>query len=554
MDLQVVDTAKKLADLACSHAELYHNNLDNEGMCWVAANTCSADFANFYQMYYCGLNQSMTGFIIIDLVLIFFIFRYTGMAVDEYIVEGIQKIADALRFSEGLAAVTLLALANGAGDVITALVAGGAEGGVSYNVGSLFGAGLFVFSFVVAICIIKNQKDGEALPFLKFEPEIIYRDVGFYLLSTVVTLIFAACGSITWFDSVILLLIYVAMVSTVVITECLEARKKKNEPVDENKVKLNDTFTAIGRTMYQAGRKQGMVMNYFKELLRKKTEIRKEKREAEEKDWKYWVETCIDTPFKVLLYLTALPADPSHYNKTRLWVFSFTGVYFFSYVVTKEFYGWNFLYGSLPVAVVLALLVIAFPNEPWKKDAPLDRKSCEEEHENWAMMICNCVAVLSGLAWTYILCGLLIDMLNTLGLALNLDNTYLGLTILAVGNALPDALTTISLAAKGQAVMALSSGYAGQLFGLLVGFGLSMLKLTLTSGSQVFDLFSKPGENMLDILVVMVALICLGMTFLWGVFNKFKMNRVFAYLLLLIYACFIIACTIIAVIKAVYTY
>jgi solute carrier family 24 (sodium/potassium/calcium exchanger), member 6 len=49
--------------------------------------------------------------------------------------------------------VTLLALANGAGDVITALVASGAEGGISYNIGSLYGAGLFVCTVVVSVCI-----------------------------------------------------------------------------------------------------------------------------------------------------------------------------------------------------------------------------------------------------------------------------------------------------------------------------------------------------------------------------------------------------------------
>ena len=40
--------------------------------------------------------------------------------------------------------MTLLALANGAGDVITAIVASGSPGGVSYNIGALYGAGFFV--------------------------------------------------------------------------------------------------------------------------------------------------------------------------------------------------------------------------------------------------------------------------------------------------------------------------------------------------------------------------------------------------------------------------
>lgn len=88
------------------------------------------------------------------LLLIFLIFRYTSIVVDEVIAEGIQRISNTLGLSESLAAVTLLAFANGAGDFITAIVASDSQGGVSYNIGALFGAGLFVCSLVVGICIL----------------------------------------------------------------------------------------------------------------------------------------------------------------------------------------------------------------------------------------------------------------------------------------------------------------------------------------------------------------------------------------------------------------
>lgn len=50
------------------------------------------------------------------------------------------------------------------------------------------------------------------------------------------------------------------------------------------------------------------------------------------------------------------------------------------------------------------------------------------------------------LTWTYIVSGILIDLLNFLGMVLKLDSTFMGLTVIAVGNALPDAVTTIALA------------------------------------------------------------------------------------------------------------
>ena len=46
-------------------------------------------------------------------------------------------------------------------------------------------------------------------------------------------------------------------------------------------------------------------------------------------------------------------------------------------------------------------------------------------------------------------CGVLVDLLTFIGKLTGLSSTYLGLTIIAVGNALPDGLTTIALAKKG---------------------------------------------------------------------------------------------------------
>ena len=68
---------------------------------------------------------------------------------------GITYISEALKLSEAMAAVTLLALANGAGDVITAIVAASAPGraGISYDVGALYGAGFFVAAVIISIIL-----------------------------------------------------------------------------------------------------------------------------------------------------------------------------------------------------------------------------------------------------------------------------------------------------------------------------------------------------------------------------------------------------------------
>jgi len=48
-----------------------------------------------------------------------------------------------------------------------------------------------------------------------------------------------------------------------------------------------------------------------------------------------------------------------------------------------------------------------------------------------------------------------------LGVICKLDSTYMGLTVLAMGNALPDGLTTIALSKEGYAQLAITGTYAG---------------------------------------------------------------------------------------------
>lgn len=91
------------------------------------------------------------------LILVLFIFIIE--TVDNYLAPAIVYLAKYLNFSEGFAGVTLLAFANGAGDFITAIVASDNEEGLSYNIGSLYGAGLFVLTIVIAFTIRNSDQN-----------------------------------------------------------------------------------------------------------------------------------------------------------------------------------------------------------------------------------------------------------------------------------------------------------------------------------------------------------------------------------------------------------
>jgi len=597
--------------MECSHVTLFHAGIPEDKKCDVVTHICGGDFANFYSMFYCSLSGSWIGFFVVMIIVIFLIFKYTAIVVDEYIVPGLTKCSETLGLSESLAAVTLMALANGAGDVITALVSGSGAGGVSYNIGALYGAGLFVAVCVVSISIF-TEKDG-----LVFDKMIIYRDIGAYLIATILTIFFALIGYVYWWMAVIFLMVYVGYVMFVVFWERAHPKTEADDKVelnaganDEESGKKKSGALAMNLLGGAAKKMSKMFAHPIYDFMFQKQAAQLQDKfggktaETEEEGEEEIDNSClgrfmewVDMPYVFIAMLTALPSEVNDHSWQR-WKFvcyPITGVFWAHWVFSGVWVNMSLLTIGVPFMVVFYVLfffgnVLSATGVARATLTPTELAANEEKSASsaviaeikkgnftlaeivaklkalkqnreakknsgmtwfqWVVVICG---VLAGLLWTYVLVGFLIDLLNCFGVLLGLDNTFLGLTILAVGNALPDALTTISLVKAGQGTMAIAGGYAGQLFGLLVGFGLAQLKTTLISGPQKFDLFNPASinENILDLIVIGTALICLSLTFCWGIFNKMKMNKPFAIISLCIYACFIVACSILAISKAV---
>ena len=162
-------------------------------------------------MYFCTFNANNYIWAIFCILIITILFKFICSTVDEYIAPGIVFLSKKFKFSEALAGVTLLAFANGAGDVITAIVASGSPEGVSYNVGALYGAGFFVLTLVIALTILSSPKK------IVVDKSVIFRDIGFYILATAFTLYAAYTGEITTLIAAGFLGIYILYVIVVLI-------------------------------------------------------------------------------------------------------------------------------------------------------------------------------------------------------------------------------------------------------------------------------------------------------------------------------------------------
>ena len=528
-----------MTELICDHETLFSSAMSLAEKCEKLAPVCAGkqEVFNFFDFYLCRINGSTWLFLLLALILLIIVFKFICAVIDEYIAPAIVYLSEWLGLSEALAGVTLLAFANGAGDVITAIVASESDDGVAYNIGALYGAGLFVLTLVVSIVITVSPKK------IVVHKATIYRDIGFYILATLLTLGIAAYGSITVATSLIMRALYLLLVVVVVIQDCMtkkaqaapkEVRDDEEKLTEEPKIRKQRRFTEIAQNIPVAElKKLSKIFNQFNKYIVNKAKLRRE-----DEGFIGKAIDVVDYPFNWLRKLTIPPVEEEEYSHKLTIAWPVLGILFTVWALFSEpSYYWLII---IPVALVLMLFF--YTNRP---------ESNDELPKYYLLLVL--LGIVNGILWTKLLCGVLVDLLTFIGVLSKLSTTYLGLTVIAIGNALPDGLTTIAIAKQGQAMMGLTGGIAGQLFGLLVGFGVSMLKKTAMEGPQAFDLFdmNKISDNILDLIVVGVALITLIFLFIYGLVNQFKFDKRLGKTLIVIYVLFVVACTVIAVYQAI---
>lgn len=122
-----------MEELGCLYQTFHNSSLSIADKCTVAETQCEGlyEMINFFSIAACTFGSCVWLFYLIGAFLIFLVFKFISETIEGFVSPSIVYMTEWLGISEALAAVTLLALANGAGDVITALVASGESGGVS---------------------------------------------------------------------------------------------------------------------------------------------------------------------------------------------------------------------------------------------------------------------------------------------------------------------------------------------------------------------------------------------------------------------------------------
>lgn len=196
-------------------------NFTYEDTCNFVQDQCQQDSVQFIQGYYCILHQSFILFIIVAVIFLWhqmalFVLLYLALnALTEHsltpavenVITRFSRTWLKIEISPTLAGVTFLAFANGAPDVLTAVLAGASTSASTELIpfGSIFGGALFSTAYILSAVIFQSQSKR-----LKVKSNEILVPLSFYIFGMgFLIIISAAYGKMNAYLASFLLVAYV---------------------------------------------------------------------------------------------------------------------------------------------------------------------------------------------------------------------------------------------------------------------------------------------------------------------------------------------------------
>jgi len=540
-----------------------------------------SEVVNFVMFYFSTLNENN---VVFGIFLVFFLllaFYLLSSTAEDYLEPPLTCLAKKLKFSDSLAGVTLVALANGGNDVFAAFAAGASQDeGILLPIGALFGAGCFVSTVVLAACILFSRGGS-----IQLNPKALIRDCAFYFLGGLWILVQGFIGQLTFVGAFGLFLIYFVFIVVVVRQEIKFRRQEslRSEEEDAIGTERKASFQVdvhhrgdeagigsliknqhIVHTPHEAEQVEAFGINssvkeqvppvrnykvlkradshsntvkvkwqYF--VLRHK--VWNELKELQEKSIVAQVFSIAVLPINIARNLTIPMCTEDRWNKKLAII---------QPAFTALFCIWQFGYfdilQTIKGIIAFVLIVLAWTILIWKKSVSY------QPPEGLGSLVLTVAAFLVAITWMNLVASILVDFINLLTLLSGLPSNYLGLTILAWGNSLNDLFVDSALARKGLGQVAVSGAIAGQYFNLSLGLGASLIRQVIAFGAREFKLLATDHVTIVNLLLISCLLVSLLSTLVYGYFSKFDLKKGYGIYLVSIYAlCFITATLLIVV-------
>ncbi|XP_010549944.1 PREDICTED: cation/calcium exchanger 5 [Tarenaya hassleriana] len=470
---------------------------------------------DYFSLHFCVFNQNPFITIPVLSLLILLHFYILIKTAQTHFSTVTTRLADLLNLSPSMAAVTLLALGNGAPDVFSSVAA--LRGGqYRTGFGAILSAGTFVSAFVVGFVAIY------AAPF-PVDAASFVRDVLFYLIAASFLFYVYLSGEIFVWQAIGFVGFYVFFVGFVFWMDFgmnVEKVKRKGAgDSEEEKELLNVKDCEVG-------------------YLEESPEMEKEQRGLGICSLCEMISKIWETPVLILLKLTIPQTSPSEwsrfYRSANIIFCPLTLIYACNSFIPLN-HPISFLIPNthLPLWLVILFMTssLAFLHFTLEKHPP--------KTEQMPVII---IAFIMSVFWISTIAGELLNCLAALGALLKLPPALLGLTVLAWGNSVGDLVADVAVAKAGRPAMAMAGCFAGPMFNMLVGLGTALVMQTANVYPNAYELQFHSGI----VTAFVFLLLSLMGSLLVITWSRFRVPRFWGFCLVGLYVLFTLVSMIIA--------
>lgn len=450
---------------------------------------CPSKFAffNLVDLYYRVLNQNAILIFLFIWAVFPLLFSLITAAAEKYLAPGLHNISARLNLTPPIAAMTIIAFANGTPDILTTLT--NSTRSPLLAIGSLFGAFIFASTLVVSKVIYNSPDKTVHVPKM-----VVLKELGFYLLSIIVIVVFGFYRSIGYVFVIVYVLLYLAYVYCSLYIEQESGNKEVQKELQELQEKCTIDEEMIVRFgldkpldypdihKYRLSQKPDRKKRKKSDKSAKKVQDKDAARQGKKKligriiaELFSSEKTLLENLFIGPLFLAGMFTNS--YLTNPLMIFPFK---FLILGNTLAF----MLYTLSPVSLSLFTLFLtgtAFAIFC----AFLEMFRPIRGTLNFFYEI---LSIFGSMGWISLLSGVIIDFIFFLAFYFSINEVILLSLLLAAGNSLGDYFGNAALAHQGEHVMAFISSYSAQNFNNFLGLAFSTLAACVNKNYE-FDIF-----------------------------------------------------------------
>ncbi|EDV19631.1 uncharacterized protein TRIADDRAFT_33154 [Trichoplax adhaerens] len=458
--------------------------------------------------------QRRQGAVVIHFIVAFYMFAALAVVCDEYFVASLEVICERFNFSDDVAGATFMAAGSSAPELFTSIIGVFITKG-DVGVGTIVGSAVFNILFIIGICGIFAKET------IHLTVWPLFRDSFFYILSIIGLFLVMYDGYVTWYTSLCLLILYIGyivlMKNNEVIHSFVSTCRCNNyyERNREERSRLLANSRGLILLLYEA-----VVLTYKLWLIwDAAVRLMITRRFSPATRFRFACrniithKVIISNQLQIKVSVTAV-----HYMAFELFCgavsfLKLIQVFTLSHLV-KSFFAVLKMVGVYPICLLLALTVPDCRNERWTR---------------WYM-----VTFIMSVVWIAGFSYILVWMVTVIGFTFGIPDTVMGLTLLAAGTSVPDAIASLIVARQGSGDMAVSNSVGSNIFDILLGLGLPwFLRTTIYSTTVKINSRGLTLSVMLLCANVVLMFICIHC-------NKWKLNKKLGVIFLFLYCVFIV--------------